>query len=129
MPWHRSSGNSTPLNAMSGRPSRGINTLLLWAAAAEAGYSTGEWATYVRKDLREMSVAAFDDYFIDDLFDLAWRRAVEHAPARSRGGRARAGRASRHRRRRRRRAIRRAGRRAPGRSTRSTPKRQNHPGD
>ncbi|WP_425228556.1 ArdC family protein [Sphingomonas sp.] len=46
MPWHRSSGTSTPLNAVSGRPYRGINTLLLWAAATEAGYPTGKWATY-----------------------------------------------------------------------------------
>ena len=46
MPWHRSSGTYTPLNPVSRRPYRGINALLLWAAATEAGYPTGKWATY-----------------------------------------------------------------------------------
>lgn len=44
MPWHRSSGS--PRNAISGRRYRGINTLLLWAAASRAGHPIGEWATY-----------------------------------------------------------------------------------
>ncbi len=46
MPWHRGTGTSTPLNAISGRHYRGINTLLLWAAASKSDFSTGEWATY-----------------------------------------------------------------------------------
>lgn len=46
LPWHCNGGTSVPLNAISGRRYRGINTLLLWAAAGKAGYSTGEWATY-----------------------------------------------------------------------------------
>ncbi|MEG8041731.1 zincin-like metallopeptidase domain-containing protein [Sphingomonas sp. LR59] len=46
MPWHRDSGISTPRNAISGRNYRGINTLLLWAAAGNADFPSGEWATY-----------------------------------------------------------------------------------
>ena len=47
MPWHKwSEGTAQPTNAISGRPYRGINTLLLWAAAEQAGYSSGRWATY-----------------------------------------------------------------------------------
>lgn len=46
MPWHRGTGALTPLNTITGRHYRGINTLLLWAAASNANYSTGEWATY-----------------------------------------------------------------------------------
>ena len=47
MPWHRwGEGTAQPVNAASGRSYRGINTLLLWAAAEAAGYSSGRWATY-----------------------------------------------------------------------------------
>ncbi len=46
MPWHTSHGLGTPANAISGRPYRGINTLLLWAEAERAGYESGAWATY-----------------------------------------------------------------------------------
>lgn len=47
MPWHRwGEGTAQPLNAISGRSYRGINTLLLWAAADASGYSSGRWATY-----------------------------------------------------------------------------------
>ena len=44
LPWHRG-GTGTPLNAITGRHYRGINTLLLWAAAMQRGYTTGEWAS------------------------------------------------------------------------------------
>ena len=47
MPWHRWGENlAMPLNEASGRPYRGINTLLLWAAAERAAFSSGRWATY-----------------------------------------------------------------------------------
>lgn len=47
MPWHRwGEGTAQPINAISGRAYRGVNTILLWAAAEEAGYSSGRWATY-----------------------------------------------------------------------------------
>lgn len=47
MPWHNwSRGTAQPVNAISGRHYRGINTILLWAAAEQAGYSSGRWATY-----------------------------------------------------------------------------------
>jgi antirestriction protein ArdC len=43
MPWH---SLTRPVNAMSRKSYRGINTLLLWAAAREAQYQSNEWATY-----------------------------------------------------------------------------------
>lgn len=47
MPWHRwTEGLAEPVNAITGRPYRGVNTILLWAAAEHAGYSSGRWATY-----------------------------------------------------------------------------------
>src|SRR5947208_10614635 len=47
MPWHRwGESTGSPINAVSGRPYRGINTLLLWAAAELDGHSSGRWATY-----------------------------------------------------------------------------------
>src|ERR1051326_1324066 len=47
LPWH-SWGTDlvTPRNAHSKKPYRGINVLVLWAAAQAQGYSTGLWATY-----------------------------------------------------------------------------------
>lgn len=47
MPWHRwGEATAQPVNAFSGRPYRGINTLWLWATAELAGHSSGRWATY-----------------------------------------------------------------------------------
>ncbi len=50
LPWHCNAKTSLPINAVSGRRYRGINTLLLWAAANQAAYPTGEWATYRQWD-------------------------------------------------------------------------------
>lgn len=47
MPWHHDgSPLSRPKNALSGESYRGINVFVLWAAARDAGYPTGLWATY-----------------------------------------------------------------------------------
>ena len=47
MPWYNWGEQSTrPINATTGRAYRGINILLLWAAAEAQGYSSGRWATY-----------------------------------------------------------------------------------
>ncbi len=47
MPWHNwGQSASCPTNVTTGRAYRGINTLLLWAAAEAQGYSSGRWATY-----------------------------------------------------------------------------------
>lgn len=47
MPWHRlGEATAQPINAVSRRPYRGINTLLLWAAAETGGYSSGRWGTF-----------------------------------------------------------------------------------
>jgi antirestriction protein ArdC len=47
MPWKTSGGFiSSPVNAVSKKPYRGINILILWATAQEKGYTSGTWATY-----------------------------------------------------------------------------------
>jgi antirestriction protein ArdC len=48
MPWHAKGGRAfaVPYNAGSGKPYRGINTIVLWATAQERGYSSPVWATY-----------------------------------------------------------------------------------
>lgn len=48
MPWHAQDGGAAvmPTNAASGRAYRGINVVMLWAAAHAAGYPSGVWATY-----------------------------------------------------------------------------------
>jgi antirestriction protein ArdC len=47
MPW-RTSGEfpQSPINAISRKPYRGINVILLWATAQAKGYQSGIWATY-----------------------------------------------------------------------------------
>ena len=77
MPWHRwGEGTAQPVNAASGRSYRGINTLLLWAAAEAAGYSSGRWGTYrqwtesgaqVRKGQKSTAI-------------LFWKSAANHEP-------------------------------------------------
>jgi antirestriction protein ArdC len=47
MPWHTSGRYAfSPINVVSKKPYRGINTLCLWAAAQAKGYESGEWGTY-----------------------------------------------------------------------------------
>jgi antirestriction protein ArdC len=48
MPWHGTgeAGTGRPVNAVSRRPYRGVNVLVLWAAAEVGAYPTGVWATY-----------------------------------------------------------------------------------
>ena len=47
MPWHTSGKYSfSPINVVSGKAYRGINTVCLWAAAESKGYQSGEWGTY-----------------------------------------------------------------------------------
>jgi antirestriction protein ArdC len=47
MPWRTSGGfPHSPVNAVTKRPYRGINILVLWATAQEKGYKSGTWATY-----------------------------------------------------------------------------------
>jgi antirestriction protein ArdC len=44
--WTPSTGRGMPRNAKTAEPYRGINVLLLWAEAAERGYSSNHWLTY-----------------------------------------------------------------------------------
>jgi antirestriction protein ArdC len=47
MPWHTSGKFAfSPVNVVSKKPYRGINTVCLWAAAQAKGYERGEWGTY-----------------------------------------------------------------------------------
>lgn len=47
MPWHHDGSVTTrPINIVSGKPYRGANILVLWAAATEAGFTSGIWGTY-----------------------------------------------------------------------------------
>lgn len=47
IPWRTSGGfPHSPMNAVSRRPYRGVNVLVLWATAQERGYTSGIWATY-----------------------------------------------------------------------------------
>ena len=47
MPWHTSGEYAvSPINAISRKPYRGINTVCLWATAQAQSYERGEWATY-----------------------------------------------------------------------------------
>jgi antirestriction protein ArdC len=49
MPWRTTGGfPHSPINAVSKRPYRGINILVLWATAQEKGFKSGTWATYKR---------------------------------------------------------------------------------
>jgi antirestriction protein ArdC len=47
MPWH-TDGNDTlrPVNAISGKPYRGVNVLALWCVASDHGYGSDKWATF-----------------------------------------------------------------------------------
>ena len=49
MPWHTGADGEAaglPINAGSGGPYRGINTLVLWATAHVEGYPSAVWGTY-----------------------------------------------------------------------------------
>ena len=47
MPWHTNGRYAfSPINVISKKPYRGINTVCLWAAAQAKGYERGEWGTY-----------------------------------------------------------------------------------
>jgi len=53
MPWKTSGGFPySPINAVSKRPYRGINIVILWAIAEARGYKSGTWATF--KQWQEM---------------------------------------------------------------------------
>lgn len=73
-PWHRR-GGGLPVNALTGRHYRGINTLSLWVGAQAAGYSDDRWATYkqwgelgaqVRKGERSTLVVFWKDLGRDE---------------------------------------------------------------
>ncbi len=46
MPWHRDTGTSLPINALTGNTYNGVNVVALWAAADQCGFTTGYWGTY-----------------------------------------------------------------------------------
>lgn len=49
MPWHSGAEGLAPVmpvNVVTGRPYRGVNTVVLWATAQVSGYGTATWGTY-----------------------------------------------------------------------------------
>ena len=49
MPWHPAADGAMPVlpvNAVTRKPYRGVNTVVLWAAAQAEGYPSAVWATY-----------------------------------------------------------------------------------
>lgn len=47
MPWHWMGANGgRPVNALTGRPYRGVNVVMLWAEARMRGFDSCHWATY-----------------------------------------------------------------------------------
>lgn len=67
-PWH--GADPLPVNALTGRRYRGLNTLVLWAAAQAQGYTDPRWATYrqwaslgaqVRKAERGTAIVFYKD--------------------------------------------------------------------
>ena len=49
MPWHPGADGVAPVlpvNAATGKPYRGVNTVVLWATAQAEGYPSAVWATY-----------------------------------------------------------------------------------
>lgn len=73
-PWHRK-GGSLPVNALTGRRYRGINTLALWCAEQTHGYGDTRWATYkqrselgaqVRKGERSTPITFFKELGEDE---------------------------------------------------------------
>ncbi len=49
MPWHPGTDGAAPrlpVNAATGKPYRGVNTVVLWATAQAEGYQSATWATY-----------------------------------------------------------------------------------
>ena len=46
MPWHRAASAGAPINAITNKAYRGINTVALWVAAQVNGYQSDRWATY-----------------------------------------------------------------------------------
>lgn len=71
-PWH--GADPVPRNALTGRRYRGVNILVLWAAAQANGYADARWATYrqwaalgaqVRRGERGTSVLFYKDLTAD----------------------------------------------------------------
>lgn len=47
MPWHHDGATSSrPINVLTQKPYRGVNTLALWASADAAGFESGLWGTF-----------------------------------------------------------------------------------
>jgi antirestriction protein ArdC len=84
MPWKTSGGFiASPINAVSKKPYRGINVLILWATAQEKGYTSGTWGTYkqwqelgaqVRKGEKSANVVFWK------FFDLEEKGGAEATP-------------------------------------------------
>jgi antirestriction protein ArdC len=57
MPWHHDgSSTSRPINVVSNKPYRRINTLALWASATRRSYASGVWGTYQQWNAKSAQV-------------------------------------------------------------------------
>lgn len=89
MPWRTSGGFAhSPINAVSKKPYRGINVLVLWATAQNKGYTSGTWGTYkqwqelgcqVRKGEKSANVVFWKFFETDEDLETA-DKPVRHAP-------------------------------------------------
>lgn len=78
MPWHNWGEQAIrPINATTGRAYRGINTLLLWAAAEARAYSSGRWATYRQWTEAGAQVRKGEK----STFIIFWKNSTGTAPA------------------------------------------------
>ncbi|WP_375274371.1 ArdC family protein [Methylorubrum thiocyanatum] len=80
-PWHRKGGSSLPVNALTGRAYRGVNTLMLWCAEQANGFGDSRWATYkqwqelgaqVRKGERSTIIVFFKEIGEDEEDGRRW---------------------------------------------------------
>ena len=73
--WKAAAGAGFPSNASSGKAYQGINIVILWAAAQDAGYASSKWLTYkqaaalgatVRKGERGTGIVFYSPLQIED---------------------------------------------------------------
>jgi antirestriction protein ArdC len=90
MPWRTSGGfPHSPVNAVTKRPYRGINILVLWATAQEKDYKSGTWATYkqwaelggqVRKGEKSANVVFWKFFDREEKAETAEERSSKRIP-------------------------------------------------
>lgn len=75
--WTQSAGHGLPCNGKTGEAYRGINVLLLWAEAAERGYSSNAWLTYKQAEALGGQVRKGEKSVLCVFFDKIKKRTTE----------------------------------------------------